>query len=129
MARHFQDIHFDIVGINASPDTLAFKNVKYHGFLQGEELASVSYKADIGICPLAPHRVGMKQLTSLKLRNYLAVGLPSIIAHQDRDFPNGAPFLLKIPNEEDGVAKSLDQIDRLFKNGKVPAWSESKFFI
>ncbi len=52
----------------------------------------------------------MQETTALKVREYLARGIPTIIGHRDTDFPNPPPFLLEIPNEPTGVASSLDRI-------------------
>jgi hypothetical protein len=66
--------------------------------------------ADVAIGPLALHRNRMDEASPLKVADYLAYGLPVIIAHQDTRFPDGAPFLLQLSNEEDNVDRALDDI-------------------
>jgi len=58
----------------------------------------------------------MTEASTLKLREYLAVGLPSIIGYTDTDFPNGAPFLLQLPNRPDNVSSSLSAIDEFISS-------------
>ena len=68
-------------------------------------------QAHIGIASLALHRKKMQEASPLKLREYLAAGLPSITAYRDTDFPDGAPFLLELPNTADNIPENLQAID------------------
>ena len=54
----------------------------------------------------------MQEACLLKVMEYLAYSLPTIIAFKHTDFPDPVPFLLQIPNNENGVAGSLDEIRR-----------------
>lgn len=68
--------------------------------------------AHIAIGTLGLHRKSMNEASPLKVRHYLALGLPVISAHTDTDFNRGAPFLLTLPNEENNVLPNLSLIDR-----------------
>jgi hypothetical protein len=65
----------------------------------------------------------MEEACPLKVREYLAYGIPTIIGYKDTDFPNGAPFLLCLPNTPDNVEKNLDRIEAFvlsWKGKRVP---------
>ena len=65
----------------------------------------------------------MHEASPLKVREYLALGLPTIIGYKDTDFPQGAPFLLELPNVENNVDFAADAILRFveeWKNKRVP---------
>ena len=80
-----------------------------YGYLPQERLFEMYQKMDIAIGTLALYRKKMKQASPLKVREYLAFGLPTIIGYDDADL-RGLDCVLKIPNEESGVENSLDQI-------------------
>ena len=51
------------------------------------------------------------------------MSLPTIIGYKDTDFPQGAPFLLELPNVENNVDFAADAILRFveeWKNKRVP---------
>jgi hypothetical protein len=58
------------------------------------------------------HRNRLNEASPLKTREYLAAGIPVLMAYRDTDFLHGAPFLLELPNEEDNVFPNLEHIDR-----------------
>jgi hypothetical protein len=66
--------------------------------------------ADVAIGPLALHRKGLTEASALKVAEYLAYGIPVILANAEAAFPDGAPFLLEIPNTEDNVDVSRDEL-------------------
>ena len=47
----------------------------------------------------------------MKVREYLAVGLPIIIGYKDTDFLDGAPFILSLPNCEDNLVDGIERIE------------------
>jgi hypothetical protein len=111
LAAAFPGWAFDIVGPGA--DELQgpqAPNVRVHGVLRPDDFRPLLADADVAISTLALHRNRMEEACPLKLREYLAAGLPSIIGYEDTDFPEGADFLLRIANREIGVADSLDEI-------------------
>lgn len=110
MAWHFPEWTFDIVG--PSPSELASlpANLHVHGTMDLADYLPILAKADVGLGPLALYRKGMSEASPLKVAEYLACGLPVIIGYVDTRFRSGAPFLLQIPNREDGVISSLERI-------------------
>jgi hypothetical protein len=82
-------------------------NVVRHGVLPRKKYEAIVAAADVGIGPLAMHRKNLSEASSLKVREYLAYGIPTIIGCRDADFPNGAEFLLQLPNTEDNVDSNL----------------------
>lgn len=109
---------FDLVGISAhdSPGT-APVNVTLHGHLDRETYEHILEGADCAVGSLALHRNHMEEASPLKVREYLAYGLPVIISYLDTDFPSGAEFMLRLPNTERNVEDGLEDIDRF-----VQAW-------
>jgi hypothetical protein len=113
LARIFIDWKFHIVGyergnINAEIPC----NVYLHGYMQYNNYKHLLSKSDIGIGTLALHRKNMNEACALKVREYLACGIPSIIAYKDTDFFKAVPYLLEISNEENNIIKSKDNIDK-----------------
>ena len=112
--------HIDVVGpnwdeIRALAGAIP-ANILAHGLLDGPGYELILAQAHIGLGSLALYRKGMTEASTLKLREYLAVGLPSIIGYTDTDFPNGAPFLLQLPNRPDNVSSSLSAIDEFISS-------------
>ena len=106
LARLFPDWEFDLAGVDASDTPSAPPNVRCHGFLSKREYEPILRQANAAIGSLALYRKGLHEASPLKVRDYLAHGIPTIIGYRDTDFPNGAPFLLQIPNEPGAVERS-----------------------
>ena len=52
------------------------------------------------------HRVGLTEASPLKSREYLAYGLPMILAYKDTDLDQlNVDYLLRIPNSEDNIIR------------------------
>lgn len=112
MAQHFTRWRFDIIGIRSvKPREIIPPNVFIHGPLDRQTYEPLLAQADVAIGTLALHRKGMNEGCPLKVREYLAYGLPVIIGYKDTDFPQGAPFILELPNKEDNVKSSLAAIE------------------
>lgn len=92
-------------------------NVQFHGPLGRAQYTPILAACHVGIGPLALHRKRMSEACPLKVREYLAHGLPVVIAHTDPDFPSPTPFILQLPNREDNIAASLARL-----NDFVHAW-------
>jgi len=108
MAELFPEWRFLLIGVSPQEDFPS--NVKAFGFLNKETYYPIIKKADIGIGSLALYRKQMNEASPLKVREYLAFGLPVIIAYEDTDFPDGAPFILRLPNTKDNIESSVSQI-------------------
>ena len=88
-------------------------NVAVHGFLSRDEYEPFVNRADFAIGTLALHRQRIQETSPLKLREYLAYGLPMIVAHDDPDLTiRPSWFVLQLPNTEENVAESQEAIRR-----------------
>jgi glycosyltransferase involved in cell wall biosynthesis len=59
------------------------------GWLSHHDVNEVVYACDLGVSPLALEKKRMKEAQSLKVRHYLAMGLPVLIAGgESRDILN-----------------------------------------
>jgi len=110
LARLFPQWQFDIIGPRREDFTNIPQNAHFHGFLPSQAYQALIAQADVAIGSLALHRVGIHEASPLKVREYLAWGLPVIGAYQDTDFPEGAPFFLQLPNTEHNIVPHQEQI-------------------
>jgi hypothetical protein len=95
LAVAMPSITFDLVGID---DAGHFpENVRAHGVLSPQEYERVLLRASAGIGPLALHRKGLQEAAPIKIREYLAHGLPIVIAHRDPDIDAAAWFVHSLP--------------------------------
>jgi glycosyltransferase involved in cell wall biosynthesis len=111
LAREFPAWTFDIIGPGGEELILENPNVTAYGLLDAADYVPILARADVAIGPLAMHRKEMTEASPLKVAEYLAYGIPTIIGYSDTRFPAGAPFLLQIPNTENNVETSLDSIN------------------
>ncbi len=63
----------------------------------------------------------MNEACPLKVREYLACGLPCIIGYKDADFPEHVDFLLQIPSRRTGAKESMQKIREF-----VAAWRSKR---
>ena len=117
LARAFPQWSFDVIG--SEPEELpdAPPNVVAHGPMTRDEYLPIMRGADMAIGPLALHRKHLTETSALKVAEYLAYGIPVILASTETAFPDGAPFLLQLPNAEGNVEAAVDDISRF-----VEAW-------
>lgn len=88
-------------------------NVIAHGYRT--DYTDILRKCHIAIGTLALHRNNMKEASPLKVREYLAGGLPVIIAYDDSAFISLAQlpdFILRLKNSEDCI-KEHDTIEKI----------------
>lgn len=64
-----------------------------HGVQDIIYLDALYRRADIGIATFGLDRKGMKQACTLKVREYLAYGLPVYIGHEDSGFDDNFPYV------------------------------------
>ncbi len=114
LAEQMPSWRFDIIGVHVDS---APTNVFLHGVLDESEYRPIMSRSNVAIGTLALHRNGMDEISPLKTREYLSLGLPVIIGYRDTDFLDGAPFLLQLPNTETNVSSHLDEIKAF-----VAAW-------
>jgi glycosyltransferase involved in cell wall biosynthesis len=106
LARRFPTWHFDIIGTRPDEVRGAPQNIEAHGEMERDSYLPLMSAADVAIGPLALHRKNLHEASALKVAEYLAYGLPVILGCPEAAFPNGAPFLLQLPNTEDNVSVS-----------------------
>lgn len=63
-----------------------------HGQLDRESYIKIAEKCDVGLASLALHRQNLKEASTLKVREMLAMGLPVFSCHKDVAFNNDFPF-------------------------------------
>jgi glycosyltransferase involved in cell wall biosynthesis len=102
---------FDVVG-PGRPDHEPPSNITWHGPLERAELLGVYGRADVGIGTLALHRNALDVASPLKVREYLAVGLPVVYGYRDPDADRLGSHVLRLGNHESNVDEAVDAIDR-----------------
>jgi hypothetical protein len=117
LAAAQQDWIINVLGVsNRVFPNGAPPNIKLRGWLARKEYEPLLASCTIGIGSLAMHRIPLMEACPLKVREYLAFGLPVLIGYTDTDIPPRAPYALQIPNEEDNVATHVKDI-RIFVEG------------
>jgi glycosyltransferase involved in cell wall biosynthesis len=113
LAARCPEWQLDVIGIDTlGQDVPASPNVMFHGYVDRPRYEPLFARADAAIGTLALHRKRMEEASPLKVREYLAFGLPTIIGYCDTDFVQPPPTILQIPNTEDNVQTHLEEIRR-----------------
>jgi len=74
--------------------------VVFHGQKTGKDLDDIFDKCHIGVGALAWHRFNITQASNLKLREYMARGIPYIYSGKDQGIPSNYPYALQVPSSE-----------------------------
>jgi len=133
-AKYTQKIVFNIIGDGPEIPNLKKltgelqmnSQVKFLGMLLNDKLHSQYKKAHFGIGSLGWARVGIKEASPLKIREYLSAGLPVITATKDIDFSSEYSFYLQVSEKEE-----IESIVSLFKNiilNDLPSSRECRLF-
>jgi hypothetical protein len=125
MAARFPSWTFDLVGpAKADIDkNLALPNLHAHGAMGSKEYSLIVQSADAALGSLALHRLGMGEASTLKVREYLCNGIPTVVGYQDTDFPRKTSFLLELPNTQENVIsneQTIEQFVTMWKGRRVP---------
>lgn len=106
LANKLPEIHFDIIGYtqkNVQNGQIP-PNMVFHDFLKQAEFRKIFSSCDVAVGSLAMHRNNMEEASPLKVREYLAHGLPVILGYFDTDLSmKNLDFVLQIPNTEENV--------------------------
>lgn len=105
------DINLHIVGYGKEIPRLKAMakrfNIKdkviFHGILQGDELSQIFDECHIAIGALGVHRKKMKYASTLKVREYMARGIPFILSHIDDDIRKRNKYVLQIQGDNSNI--------------------------
>jgi glycosyltransferase involved in cell wall biosynthesis len=105
------NVYFYIVGdgpVKADLEKLSYKlgiesNIKFFGFLDGKKLDEIYDISDMAVASLGLYRVGLKEASSLKSREYIARGLPIINSGRDVDFDPPPYFVFQVKNNSSNI--------------------------
>ncbi|MFW5781777.1 MAG: glycosyltransferase family 4 protein [Candidatus Muiribacteriaceae bacterium] len=119
LATKMPECDFHIVGPEKCdcPD-----NVIMYGYLEHEKLVSMYKDMDFGLGIFSLYEIGMQQACSLKVREYIAYGLPVITANYDPDLQNSDCVLI-LPNTQDNIYNSVSSIKR-FVHRKIETFTD-----
>jgi len=113
IARKLPNYRFSLIGSSFSDfNEKVPENVKCYGLLGRKEYDKIIASSDVAIGALSMHLNGLDEGCTLKVREYLAYGIPTIIGHHDIDFLKNNPFLLELPNEPDNVINNIEKIKK-----------------
>jgi hypothetical protein len=77
--------------------------VVFHGFTTGKALDALFDQCHIAVGSLGIHRIGLKEASTLKAREYCVRGVPFMYGTPDPDFPVNFPYILDLPANESSV--------------------------
>ncbi len=112
------DVALDVVGsLSAEQERRCARDarVRVHGLLDDEALGEVLAAATVGIAALRADGKGLTQACSLKVRDYLAAGVPVVSGHDDV-FPGDFPFYRRTGTDIDAMlaaAREWRAVDRV----------------
>jgi len=115
LAHLLPEVTIDVVGRADSElgATLVPPNLKFHGVLPRERYEPLLRAATAALGTLALFKNRMEEACPLKVREYLAAGLPVIAGYRDTDVPAGAGYFLSLPNDVAPLAA---------RRGEIVAW-------
>jgi glycosyltransferase involved in cell wall biosynthesis len=109
LASSMPEFKFNFVGETKRYDS-NLSNVIFHGFLTQEQYVKVANKCRLAFGTLNQQITGMKEASPLKVREYLALGLPVVVRYNDSDFEGRHDFLLKLPVDDRRLVDFKDKI-------------------
>jgi hypothetical protein len=96
--------------------------VTFHGFVSGKDLDSLFNQCHVAIGSLGIHRVGLKEASTLKAREYCARGIPFIYSIPDADFSRDFPYMFSPSSDEAPI--DMDEVikftTRVYENTEHP---------
>jgi glycosyltransferase involved in cell wall biosynthesis len=83
----------------------------FTGYLETEKLAEMFDKCHIGVAALTMHKIGLTEAAALKVKEYMARGIPFILGYSEVDLIG--------KTEEDLICLKLDNTDALIDMNKI----------
>jgi len=111
----FPSITIDLIGYTSEEWTReklppSGNRLRLHGSLTRSNYELLLAHATAAIGTLGLFRKQMDEACPLKVREYLALGLPVIGAYIDTDIPSDADYFLRLPNNSEPLAPWRDRI-------------------
>jgi glycosyltransferase involved in cell wall biosynthesis len=78
-------------------------HVIFHGVKTGKELEEQYENAHIAVSSLGIHRLGLASSSTLKNREYMAKGIPMIVANHDKGVEKLGKYCLHVPEDESPI--------------------------
>lgn len=98
--------------------------VLFHGVLNRTEISKIAQECNLGIGSLALHRLGLVEGSTLKVREYMAMGLPFVFGYDDIDVPEEYKYALKVEANDRSIDFCL--VDAFLKNLVHEGFTSSK---
>lgn len=83
------------------------KQVTFVGWVNEDELVETLTTVDLGIGSLAIERAGLRTAATLKVRSYLAHGLPCIVGYEEDPETMRQPFVFRVSGDREDVAMQI----------------------
>jgi glycosyltransferase involved in cell wall biosynthesis len=103
----FPEAIVDVIGTEKVP---APANVVFHGELPRTKYEPLLLGATAALGTLGLFRKHMDEACPLKVREYLALGLPVLGGYRDTDIPDSADYFLRVPNDSAPLAPHRHRI-------------------
>jgi len=129
LAALLPEFNFSIAGPNTDdvpPDIVIPINVTFLGYLTKDRLWEVYKTVDVAIGTIALHRKKMEEACPLKTREYVGLGFPVILGYKDTDLHNSNGPVLQLPNTEDNVITSINEIRDFVENNLGKQWPDDQ---
>lgn len=107
LAQLCPDVQFMVIGYDRSVLTGQIPvNLSFLGYLSGDQYLEALSRADAALSSLALHRINIQEMSPLKTRECVALGIPTILPYTDTDLQFAiSDKILEIENtEHNGVA-------------------------
>lgn len=96
-------------------------SVILYGYKSGDELNAIYDSCNIAAGPLAPHRIGGKQGTGIKTKEYFAIGIPYFYAGNELLVPKDYKYTLCVEDNESpiDINKIFDFYDSISEDNEM----------
>lgn len=118
LASALPNEHFTIIGLTTQEleKELNYNvpsNLEAIGYLDDQASSEAIASTHIGIGTLSLYAKELEEASALKVRQYLALGLPVILGYKDTDLSSHSePFILELPNTPDNISAHIEEIKR-----------------